>query len=108
MNTAKRYTLAALATAAIALPLVGAGIAQASENNGAAPTGPTTQSPTQGASAVLGTLGNTNSGFTDALNAANGNSRPDGADGVETRFPPADPRYVEGPVGGLAKNGPQG
>ena len=105
MNNAKRYTLAALATAAIAGSIVGAGMAQASEDNGAAPAGPATQSPAQGGSAVLGTLDNANFGLMDALN---GDDRPDGANGVETEFPPADPRYVEGPVGGLVKNGPQG
>ncbi len=104
MNTAKRYTLAALATAAVALPLIGAGVAAADETTGY----PSTQSPTQGASAVTGTLGNANFGLTDAVNAFNGDGRPTGADGVETRFPPADPRYVEGPVGGLLVNGPFG
>lgn len=107
MSNAKRYTLAALATAAIAVSVIGAGIAQASEDptaNGAAPDGPTTQSPTQGLSAILGTADNGAFGLSDALNP----SRPDGANGVETRFPPLDPRYVEGPVGGLVKNGPQG
>ena len=44
-------------------------------------------------------------GFNDALN---GDNRPDGANGVETEFPPADPRYVEGPLGGLLVNGPLG
>ena len=105
MNNAKRYTLAALATAAIAVSVVGAGIAQASEDNGAAPAGPATQSPTQGLSAVQGTLETGNFGLMDALN---GDDRPDGANGVESEFPPLDSRYVEGPVGGLVKNGPQG
>ncbi|MBN9102217.1 MULTISPECIES: hypothetical protein [unclassified Pseudonocardia] len=105
MNNAKRYTLAALATAAIAVSVVGTGIAQASEDNGAAPDGPATQSPTQGLSAILGTADNGNFQLMDALN---GDNRPDGANGVESEFPPADPRYVEGPVGGLVKNGPQG
>jgi hypothetical protein len=103
MNTAKRYKLATLATGAVALLLIGAGVAAADEDD---TTGdPNTQSPTQGVSAVLATLQEAQFGFMDALN---GDNRPDGANGVESEFPPADPRYVEGPVGGLLKNGPQG
>lgn len=108
MSNAKRYTLAALATAAIAVSVIGAGIAQASEDptaNGAAPDGPATQSPTQGLSSLLETADTGAFGLQDALN---GDNRPDGANGVESEFPPLDPRYVEGPVGGLVKNGPQG
>ena len=74
MNTAKRYTMVALATAAVALPLIGAGVAHASEDDGAAPAGPSTESPTQGVSAVQGTLENGNFGLMDALNAASGNA----------------------------------
>ena len=103
MNARKRFTLAALATGAVVLPLIGAGAASAEEDES---TGyPSSQSPTQGVSAVEATLGEANHGFTDALN---GDDRPDGANGVETEFPPADPRYVEGPVGGLLVNGPLG
>lgn len=98
MSTAKKLTLA---IAAGALLLIGAGVASASEDDST--TGyPSTQSPLQGVSAVLGTLDEANFGFMDALN---GDNRPDGANGVESEFPPADPRYVEGPVGGLL-NGP--
>ena len=63
---------------------------------------PSTQSPTQPIDSVLETLNNGNFQLMDALN---GDNRPDGANGVESEFPPADPRYVEGPVGGLL-NGP--
>lgn len=101
MNTAKRYTLAALATAAVALPLIGAGVAAADEDDN---TGyPSSQNPGQAGSAIQETLEEASFGFMDALN---GDNRPDGANGVESEFPPADPRYVEGPLGGLAENGP--
>ncbi|MHA6785693.1 hypothetical protein ACVGOW_32545 [Pseudonocardia saturnea] len=98
MNTAKKITLA---TAAGALLLAGAGVAAADENEAAG--FPSTQSPLQGLSAVSETVEEANFGFMDALN---GDNRPDGANGVESEFPPLDPRYVEGPLGGLVKNGP--
>lgn len=59
------------------------------------------QPPTQGASATLATAEQLVAQFMDA---SNGNG-PTGADGVETEFPQADPRFVEGPAGGLL-NGP--
>ncbi len=98
MNTAKRITLV---TAAGALLLVGAGVATADEgdNDGF----PSSQNPGQLGSFLSETLGEANFGFMDAVN---GDNRPDGANGVETEFPPADPRYVEGPLGGLMTNGP--
>ncbi|WP_433803370.1 hypothetical protein [Actinomycetospora sp. CA-084318] len=87
-----RKPLAALGLAGAALPML-AGVAQADES----------QSPLQAVSAVLAT------GDTQAYSlndAANGQDRPDGADGTETRVPGADYRFVEGPAGGLLKNGP--
>lgn len=98
-----RKSAAALLTGT-ALLLAGVGIAQAApdDENGAGGF-PSTQSPTQGVSTVTETLGEANFGFMDALN---GDNRPDGANGVESEFPPADPRFVEGPLGGLT-NGPQ-
>ncbi|MDN5749502.1 MAG: hypothetical protein L0H64_13465 [Pseudonocardia sp.] len=98
MNTAKRVTLT---IAAGALLLVGAGVAAADEDE----VGgfPSTQNPGQAGSAVTETVGEANFGFMDALN---GDNRPDGANGVESEFPPADPRYIEGPLGGLITNGP--
>lgn len=99
MNTAKRV---ALATAAGALLLTGAGVAAADEADDT--TGGSTQSPAQGLSALMAILQEGQAQYGDA---ANGDNRPDGANGVEAEFPPPDPRYVEGPVGGLAKNGPQ-
>ncbi|QJY45158.1 hypothetical protein [Pseudonocardia broussonetiae] len=97
MSTAKRITLA---TAAGALLLLGAGVAAADEDSNAGY--PSTQNPGQVGSSVTAILGELTFQGTDALN---GDNRPDGANGVENEFPPVDPRYVEGPVGGLL-NGP--
>ncbi len=75
-----------------ALLLAGAGIAFAD-----------TQSPLQGVDAGQATAGTAVSSLLDAVN---GNNRPDGANGLESEFPQPDPRFVEGPAGGLVKNGP--
>ena len=99
----KRYALAALAAAAVALPLAGAGFAMADEEETPAYTN--TQNPGQAGSSITAILEELTFQGGDALN---GDNRPDGANGVENEFPPADPRYIEGPVGGLLKNGPQG
>lgn len=96
----KRYTLAAVASAAIALPLIGVGVAMADDDSDAG--FPSTQNPGQLGTSVSEILSELEFQGTDALN---GDNRPDGANGVENEFPPIDPRYVEGPVGGLA-NGP--
>lgn len=104
MNSMKRRVFGVcLGVAGVALPLVAAGAASAEEES---TTGyPSTQSPGQLGSALEATLGEAQFGFMDAVN---GDNRPDGANGVESEFPPADPRYVEGPLGGLLVNGPQG
>jgi hypothetical protein len=97
--------------AATALLLIGAGIAQAaddSEGDGDQYGYPSTQSPTQGADAGEATAADHGREFGDATRAAQGNGRPHGADGTESRFGDADPRLVEGPAGGLLKNGPLG
>jgi len=97
--------------AATALLLIGAGIAQAaddSEGDGDRYGYPSTQSPTQGADAGQATVDDHGHEFGDATGAAQGNGRPHGADGTESRFGDADPRLVEGPAGGLLKNGPLG
>jgi hypothetical protein len=60
-----------------------------------------TQSPLQGLSAGAATADQLVAQFVDA---SNGNG-PTGADGVETEIPEPDPRFVEGPAGGLL-NGP--
>ncbi|MEJ2885529.1 hypothetical protein [Actinomycetospora aeridis] len=94
----RRGTAAALGLAATVLPVMAAGTAQAEE------TGyPSTQSPTQALDAVLGTGRTTTESSADAVN---GEDRAPGVDGLETEFPEADPRYVEGPVGGLLLGGP--
>jgi hypothetical protein len=100
MSTAKRVTLAAVAGG---LLLVGAGVAAADEGSNAGY--PSTQNPGQLGSAVSELVGELGFQFGDAVN---GDNRPDGANGVESEFPPIDPRYIEGPLGGLVKNGPQG
>lgn len=51
----------------------------------------------QGGSAVVATLENAVASFVDAIDGR----EPEGADGLETEFPDADPRFVEGPLGGL-------
>lgn len=93
MNSRMRRTL--MAAAVGVLLLVGAGFAYAD-----------TQSPTQGVDAGQATAQNAIASLLDAVSAAGGNSRPDGANGLESRFPQPDPRFVEGPAGGLVKNGP--
>lgn len=98
MSTAKRVTLAVVAGG---LLLAGAGVAAADESSDEA-SYTDTQSPAQVASSLTAILGELQFQGADALN---GDNRPDGANGVENEFPPADPRQVEGPVGGLA-NGP--
>jgi hypothetical protein len=94
-----------LALAGGALLLIGAGVAQADSNDSDNTGYPSTQSDTQGADAGAATAGNSRDSFDDA---ANGDNRPDDADGTDTQFPGADPRFVEGPAGGLVKNGPLG
>jgi len=95
--------------AATALLLIGAGIAQAADDgdgSGDRYGYPSTQSPTQGVDSGGATVDNGRDQFEDAAGAAQGNGRPHGADGTESRFGDADPRLVEGPAGGLLKNGP--
>jgi hypothetical protein len=97
-----RFLAAAVSLIGVALSLAVAGVAHAEGSDGA--TGyPSTQSPLQAVSAGGATLDNAITSFSDA---ANGDNRPDGANGTESEFPQADPRFVEGPVGGLVKNGP--
>jgi hypothetical protein len=97
--TARRLVTLTLAGAAFLL--IPAGVAHADEDDSEGY--PSTQSPTQGADAGAATVNNSADSFNDA---ADGDNRPDGANGTETQFVQPDPRYVEGPVGGLLKNGP--
>jgi hypothetical protein len=100
---ARRTLTTALAGGA--LLLIGAGVAQADSNDSDDTGYPSTQSDTQAADAGAATAGNSRDSFDDA---ANGDNRPDNADGTDTQFPGPDPRFVEGPAGGLVKNGPLG
>jgi hypothetical protein len=101
----KARRILTIALAGGALLLIGAGIARADGNDSDNTGYPSTQSDTQGADAGAATADNTGRSFGDA---ANGDNRPDDADGTDTQFPQADPRFVEGPAGGLVKNGPLG
>lgn len=56
----------------------------------------------QGGSAVTALLGDAGAQFTDFLDG----NRPEGADGTEVEPVDADPRFVEGPLGGLVTDGP--
>jgi hypothetical protein len=82
-----------VAITAGALLLAGAGAAYAQD----------TQSPLQGVDAGRATL---ETAVQSLLDGVNRDDRPDGANGLESEFPGADPRFVEGPAGGLLKNGP--
>jgi len=88
MNTRKRLVLAALVVAGT---LAGAGVASAD------PAGDLGQAVEGGQA----TLENGVASFVDALNGPGA----EGAEGVESEFPEANPRFVEGPLGGLL-NGP--
>jgi hypothetical protein len=117
--TTRRHTrtvAAAVGIAGAVLPLVAAGTAQAATTDhpvtdesmtDASTTGyPSTQSPAQGPSAVLATAGNLAASIMDANHNATGQARPEDANGTETQYPQADPRFVEGPLGGALVNGP--
>lgn len=95
--------IATIAFVGAALLFVGAGFALADDKDDPTEGYPSTQSPTQGADAGTSTLGSSADSFGDA---AKGDDRPNGANGTETEFVDPDPRFVEGPLGGLAKNGP--
>ncbi|MGI5130958.1 hypothetical protein ACQEVB_29420 [Pseudonocardia sp. CA-107938] len=94
MRIRRSYAVAAALAAAVAIPVVLAGMASAEED---------TQSPLQGLDAGVATLGTLTASFMDAVNGPN---RPAGADGTETEFPTDAPNLVEGPPAGLVKNGP--
>jgi hypothetical protein len=120
--TTRRHTrtvAAAVGLAGAVLPLAAAGTASAATTDhvdhlamtdasrSAGTTGyPSTQSPAQGPSAVLATAGNLAGSLMDANANATGQARPEDANGTETQYPQADPRFVEGPVGGALLNGP--
>ena len=104
-NRMRRSLIAAGALGAVAFPL--AGMAAAEEGAEDAGHGfPSTQSPTQGVDAVGATGGTVLYGVLDASDSYLPSNRPDGVSGTETEFPPLNAGYVEGPVGGLLKDGP--
>jgi hypothetical protein len=94
MRIRRSHAVVAAVAAAVAVPVVLAGMASAEED---------TQPPLQGIDAGAATLGGLTSSFLDAVNGPN---RPPGADGTETEFPTDVPNLVEGPPQGLLKNGP--
>ena len=106
MNARIRRSLAVTLglAGAMALPVAAAGTAFAADDQ---PTEgfPSTQSPTQGLTAGVATLDTAAYGLGDALNLG-GPNREDGVNGTDTEFPQADPRFLEGPAGGLLVNGP--
>lgn len=103
-NRMRRSLVAVGAFAAVAFPL--AGIASADTDTDAEHGYPSTQSPTQGLDAVLETTDTLGYGFFDSADAVSSSNRPDGVNGTDTEIPQADPRFVEGPAGGLLKDGP--
>ena len=94
MRIRRSHVAIAAVAAAVAIPVVLAGMASAEED---------TQPPTQVVDAGVATLGGLTGSFLDAVNGPN---RPPGADGTETEFPTDVPNLVEGPPAGLIKNGP--
>ncbi|MBW0103619.1 hypothetical protein [Pseudonocardia sp. KRD291] len=101
-NRMRRSLIAVGALGAVAFPL--AGVASADENDEFG--FPSTQSPTQGVDAVGATLDTASFSFLDAADSFSPSNRPDGVNGTDTEIPQADPRFVEGPVGGLLIDGP--
>ncbi|TCK27177.1 hypothetical protein [Pseudonocardia endophytica] len=123
MNARKRILAASLGLAGVVLPIAAAGTASADEGDDAPQGGstqgygydsvrensdgyPSTQGALQPVQAVLGTADTANAGFLDALDTFSPTNRPDEIGGTETKLPQPDPRLVEGPTGGLLKNGP--
>ena len=92
----KTRLLGALLLGGTVVPLATAGPASAAKGP-ERPTGDLEQA----VSAASATIADAQASFLDAVDGP----EPEGTDGVETEFPQFDPRYVEGPVGGLL-NGP--
>lgn len=101
-NRMRRTLVAAGALGAVAFPLAGIAAADTDDEHGY----PSTQSPTQGVDAVGATADTAAYGFFDAADHGTASNRPDGVNGTDTEIPQADPRFVEGPLGGLLVNGP--
>jgi hypothetical protein len=104
MNSRMRRTLiAAGAAGAVAFPL--AGIA-AADTDDAEHGYPSTQSPTQAVDATGATADTAGYGVVDSADTFSPSNRPDGVNGTDSEVPQPDPRFVEGPSGGLLVNGP--
>ncbi|MFP5020952.1 hypothetical protein [Pseudonocardia phyllosphaerae] len=101
-NRMRRSLIATGALAAVAFPLAGIAHAAGDDEHGY----PSTQSPTQGLDALVATGDTAAFGLFDAVDGFTASNRPDGVNGTDTEFPQADPRFVEGPAGGLLVNGP--
>jgi hypothetical protein len=101
-NRMRRSLIAVGALAAVAFPLAGIAAADTDDEHGY----PSTQSPTQGLDALLETSDTLGYGLFDSADTFSPSNRPDGVNGTDTEIPQADPRFVEGPVGGLLKDGP--
>ncbi|MEQ3551061.1 hypothetical protein WIS52_11315 [Pseudonocardia nematodicida] len=93
-----RSMIAAGAVGAVAFPLAGVAAAQDDDSTQGFPS---TQSPTQGVDATGATLDTVAFNLTNVFD-----DRPDGVNGTDVELPAADPRFVEGPLGGLLVNGP--
>lgn len=87
-----RLLLGAALIGSAMVPVAAAGTASAVEDPGHA-----TGDLEQAVSAGTATIANAQASFLDAVDGQG----PDGADGAETEFPQFDPRFVEGPAGGL-------
>ncbi|GAA2536476.1 MULTISPECIES: hypothetical protein [Pseudonocardia] len=91
MRTRKQLVVAAIVAATV---LGGAGVALADVS--------TPDDLGQGVNAVTTLVEDLLAQVIDAVDAP----RPEGADGLETELPDVDPRFVEGPLGGLINDGP--
>ncbi|ALE85753.1 hypothetical protein [Pseudonocardia sp. HH130629-09] len=101
-NRMRRSLIALGALGAVAFPLAGIAAADDDREHGY----PSSQSPTQGLDAVGATVDTFGASFLDASDTFSPDDRPDGVNGTDTEFPQADPRFVEGPAGGLVTDGP--
>ncbi|GAA4964505.1 hypothetical protein GCM10025792_03220 [Pseudonocardia tropica] len=101
-NRMRRSLIAVGALGAVAFPLAGIAAADTEDGHGY----PSTQSPTQGVGSVLELSDTFGYSFLDAADTFSPTNRPDGVNGTDTEIPQADPRFVEGPVGGLVTDGP--
>ncbi|TWF80858.1 hypothetical protein FHX44_116801 [Pseudonocardia hierapolitana] len=84
----RKRLLGAVLLGGAVLPVAGAGGASASERP---------SDLEQAASAGSATVADAGASFLDAADGP----EPEGADGLGTEFPQFDPRFVEGPAGGL-------